>query len=219
MFSYNTPYHKTGFGIADKLSDYHTVLAVICGVVFAGSMIYICPKGWIGWLIMAPLVGIFAALVLWRIIGGLEYLIYSMVYPKRVFTKNWLKGFLLLFSIIAVLVLSAILAGYTSNKFTKEDSSEWEAAYISESPRATKYHYDEECRYLKRSPFILDYTVEEAEKYHYEPCKLCLEAERTERADVYSFLLWIGFSVGLFTVGNRLQKVIRKRKFIKEKPV
>lgn len=205
-------YEKYAFGITDKFSEGYWTIAILLGIAFVSVMCFVNPSKWVAWLIVTPFVAWAAPIMLLMIMAGIEGVIFCFIHPKEVFTRKLFKSVLRLLYIGIIFLISLLLADIASEIFTKEDSSGWKAVYVSESINATKYHYSEECKTLKRSSSLVDGTLEEVERYGYLPCKVCLKSERKARASDNSFLWFVGFSVIFFYVGNCCYKVSKRYK-------
>lgn len=86
-------------------------------------MCFTFPTQWVSWSIITPFIAWIGPTVIILIVGGIERVIYCLVYPKRVFTRDWFKYFFILVYAGAIMVISFLLAHGVSDKFTKEDSS------------------------------------------------------------------------------------------------
>ena len=170
-----------------------------------------CHKVWLS-LVLAPLMG-FALL---PVIYGL-FLILKVIL-EWASKHGWMK-FVNSISLIIIIVGSFFLCQtsvrFFSARFAEPTSKFWEDAYYSTSPRATKYHYSKDCKFLNSTRFEIEDTyIEDAEKWlDLEPCKNCLEYSKKFQNDDLIFLVTVPVAIFLIWSYFRILKISKNYKF------
>lgn len=135
--------------------------------------------------------------------------------------KNFV-GFIFFFTILGGSGAAAFgIVRMCAVLFANPDSSSWEYAFVSESPRAYSYHYSEDCKALRKTEYdIIASSVEEAEDFGYEPCSLCLKESVRYMWDdwacalvfpILCLILWIINKIERFHKLYKLRNPVVKR--------
>ena len=124
-------------------------------------------------------------------------------------------GVILFFAFLGVsMTISFGIVRYCAVLFATPNTSVWEFAYVSESPNAHKYHYSEDCKALRKTPYDIEMlSVREAEDYDYQPCNLCLEKLTRYQWDDAVGLFFIPVSCLILCLIDKIDQFRKKYKF------
>lgn len=124
-------------------------------------------------------------------------------------------GFITFLAFIGSSMFIAIgIARICATLFATPDTSTWEFAYVSESPNAHSFHYSEDCNALRKTTYDIELmSVEEAEDYDYEPCRLCLKESKRKQWDDASVVLFFPVSCLVYWLINKIDRFRKEYKF------
>lgn len=124
-------------------------------------------------------------------------------------------GFIAFFAFLASSMAIALgIVRLGASIFATPNPNLWEFVYVSDSPNAHRYHYSNNCKALSKTSYNIELlTIEEAEDYDYEPCKLCLEASVSHQWDEAAGILFFPVSCLVYWLINATHKFCKKYKF------
>lgn len=115
--------------------------------------------------------------------------------------------------IVCCMGISLWIVRLCAGAFATPEPDTWEFAYVSESPNAHCYHYSKHCISLRRTNYEIErLSVDEAEDYDYEPCKLCLRESAKEKWDDAAGLVFIPISCLVFWLIDKFFQFRKKYK-------
>ena len=201
-------YHKSAYGITDKLCDYYWWIAGALTVAVYALIVLYHPAKWYMALILVPFIVWMGPMALLLPVYLIEMLLHSILnIPKGYKNVLAVLAFFLWLGLSAF--ISSQLVRACAVTFATPNSHYWEIAYASESPNAKCYHKDEDCKYLKNTRYDIDIlSVEEAEEFALIPCKHCLKNSVRYQYDeigalliapIAGFLLWIIHKLEIFS--------------------
>lgn len=123
-------------------------------------------------------------------------------------------GFILFFVFLGISwAISLGIVQYCAVLFATPDTSTWEFAYVSESPNAYSYHYSDDCKALRKTSYDIEtLSVNDAEFYEYEPCRLCLKKSIRYQWDDTAGLIFIPISCLIYALINKIILISKKYK-------
>lgn len=206
-------YHKSAYGVTDRLVDHYWSIGIIISIVVSVIIIVSIPAKWYFALLVAPFIVWASPMVFLLPVYLVEMLVYSIHHFSKVY-QTILTHLAFLCCLGLSVFISFQIVRVCAALFATPDASTWEFAYVSESPNAYSFHYSENCNALRKTTYDIELmSVEEAEDYDYEPCRLCLKESKRKQWDDAAGVLFIPVSCLIFWLINKIGRFHKEYKF------
>lgn len=223
------------FGVTDWLCDNYGLIAWIIGITSFIVVCYINPQFWWCGLLISPFIGWSGPIVLTFLSGLIELCIWYIYHPKDLFNvfrnyknnivkwwykiktadrKKYLDWVFTLCVICAGIIIPFKTTRFCASHFCDPEPWNWEYAYVSQSPKARAYHWEESCKMLNNTKYdIVLMSGNEAEDYGLYPCKVCMQNSTKKEYDVLAIFLIIPCCLALARCVDKISEFFRTYTF------